>query len=970
MRHALVSLVAASLVAAGCWTANPLYCDDQTPCGDPALPRCDLVAHECRPADDAGALDAAVAADAGGAETVSPADASVQTDTGCAPGSHSCGGGCYPDTDPNHCGAACTVCGGKTPECAGGACVCTSTSCAGNEICSGGACQPNGCQNAGECTTPPDCRTAVGAVCNASGLCEYPTVAGDGASCSGSRHCCGGTCVANDAAHCGAGCAVCGGTTPACDGTACVCTLTSCAAGSPICDSTGACRGCATNAECQARDNERPVCHAPTCEPNVCGDRYVDPSKGERCDDGNHDNGDGCDPTCRYTGTVTTIAGKTWGSGYCDDTGVQARIKGPQHLAFAFGGGALFFSEDFGTYTVRRAAMPAFAVTTLAGDRAQHGTADGVGAAARFEDPAGVASDGTYIYVVDKNSYTIRRVTIADGTTVTIAGAAGQSGSADGNPGTSARFNFPKGLAHSGQKLYVTDACAIRVVDTSIGGNYAVTTLAGTTSSSGSLDGTGTAARFWSPHAITVSSGGDLYVADTYNHTVRKVTSAGVVTTPFGTAGALGSDDGVGAAARFNYPKGITFDAYGTVLFVSDSGNHTIRKLDPNSKSVSTLAGAVGQIGFADGQGATARFNSPFGLAATNLSPNDIYVADASNHLIRRVSTSGQVSTVIGAKGESSVIDGTGSNIGFAGPGPVALLSTGVIVQDGTAFRSFDLATVTANTICGSPTSSGFVDGAGLSARFMMPGAPVGFGSVSYIPDSSAVREYDPNTLNVVTRAGDGTAAVVDGDGSSARFKQLFSAASDGTFVYLSDWCTIRKFTAGAPWHVETIVGESSGCGAADGQGSAGRVSSLCQLLVVGTTLFVMDRENAALRAIDISNATGPYTITTVAGTLGVTGHVDGVGSSARFGGLRPPFGRGGAMAYDGESLFVADSSTIRQIDLTTMRVTTLAGRYRCGSAIDGSQSTAAFGGPNGIIYLPTERKLLVSDEHVLRLVE
>ncbi|MBI5479362.1 MAG: hypothetical protein HY906_10925 [Deltaproteobacteria bacterium] len=123
--------VASILTASACWSANPLYCDQATPCTDPTLPRCELVAHQCFPEGDGGAADAA------GDQTVPPPDGGAPADSGCAPGSHSCSGTCYPDTDPAHCGAGCAVCGGKTPECAGGTCVCTSTSCAGNEVCSG-----------------------------------------------------------------------------------------------------------------------------------------------------------------------------------------------------------------------------------------------------------------------------------------------------------------------------------------------------------------------------------------------------------------------------------------------------------------------------------------------------------------------------------------------------------------------------------------------------------------------------------------------------------------------------------------------------------------------------------------------------------------------------------------------------------------------------------------------------------------
>ena len=136
-----------------------------------------------------------------------------------------------------------------------------------------------------------------------------------------------------------------------------------------------------------------------------------------------------------------------------------------------------------------------------------------------------------------------------------------------------------------------------------------VSTLAGTAGVSGSVDDTGAAAKFNYPHGVAVDAAGNVYVADMNNHTIRKITAAGGVSTLAGTAGTFGNADGTGAAAKFNYPHGVAVDAAGNV-YVADAGNHTIRKITA-AGGVTTLAGTAGAAGSADGTGAAAKFNYP-----------------------------------------------------------------------------------------------------------------------------------------------------------------------------------------------------------------------------------------------------------------------------------------------------------------------------------------------------------------------
>src|SRR5205085_975301 len=136
---------------------------------------------------------------------------------------------------------------------------------------------------------------------------------------------------------------------------------------------------------------------------------------------------------------------------------------------------------------------------------------------------------------------------------------------------------------------------------------YTFTTLAGQAGNTGSDDGTGSAARFYDPGSAARKSSGNVYVADTDNYTIRKITPAGVVTTLAGLAGSSGSDDGTGSAARFYGPSGVATDSSGNV-YVADAGNQTIRKITP-AGVVTTLAGLAGNNGSDDGTGSAARFN-------------------------------------------------------------------------------------------------------------------------------------------------------------------------------------------------------------------------------------------------------------------------------------------------------------------------------------------------------------------------
>jgi sugar lactone lactonase YvrE len=327
------------------------------------------------------------------------------------------------------------------------------------------------------------------------------------------------------------------------------------------------------------------------------------------------------------TAAVTTLAGIAGSSGSTDGTGAAVRFNFPFGMT---ADGTNLYVVDSSNHTIRKIVISTGEVTTLAGTAGYQGSADGTGAAARFYYPYGITTDGTNLYVADSGNNTIRKIVISTGAVTTLAGTAQSVGSSDGN-GAVARFNNPFGITTDGTNLYVADSWnhTIRKIVISTG---EVTTLAGTAGYQGSTDGTGAAARFYYPYGIT-TDGTNLYIADTSNCTIRKIViSTGEVTTLAGTAGLGGSTDGTGAAARFYLPYGITTD--GTNLYVADSVNQLIRKIVISTGEVTTLAGTAGASGSADGTGAAARFNYPYGITTDG---TNLYVADSGNNTIRKI---------------------------------------------------------------------------------------------------------------------------------------------------------------------------------------------------------------------------------------------------------------------------------------------------------------------------------------------
>jgi sugar lactone lactonase YvrE len=308
--------------------------------------------------------------------------------------------------------------------------------------------------------------------------------------------------------------------------------------------------------------------------------------------------------------------------------------------------------------------QPAFTfywtVTTLAGST--QGYADGKGG--KFDAPSGIAADSSgNIFVTDFSNHLIRKIT-STGVVSTLAGST--LGIADGIK-SSAKFYYPNGLAtDKAGNIYISEEGSARIRKVTPLGE--VTTFAG--NAYGYADGVGMSAQFLNPSGIALDKQENLYVADQYNHRIRKITPTGIVTTLAGST--LGSADGTGTGAQFYRPVGVVVDPNGNV-FVGDLFNHKIRKITPSGR-VTTIAGTT--YGFADGDGSSAKFAFPAGLALDRA--GNVYIADTENHRIRKISPEGIVSTFAGT-GTSGTDDGMAEQSQFSFPREIDIDATGSV---------------------------------------------------------------------------------------------------------------------------------------------------------------------------------------------------------------------------------------------------------------------------------------------------
>ncbi|MDR2208970.1 MAG: hypothetical protein LBE22_08380 [Azoarcus sp.] len=620
-------------------------------------------------------------------------------------------------------------------------------------------------------------------------------------------------------------------------------------------------------------------------------------------------------------GEVSTLVGGV--KGFADGAGSGARFYEPLGIAIDVAGN--LYVADYGNNRIRKV-TPAGEVSTFAGSGAtvitEEGFADGMGSAAQFNQPTNIAIDATgIIYVADTWNHRIRRIT-PEGYVSTLAGSH-EEGFADGES-QAAKFRFPIDIAIDGaENLYVVDLGNRRIRKISKNGD--VSTLAGS-GEKGFADGAGSVAQFNDPSGIAIDKAGNLFVTDSSNHRIRKVTQEGVVST-FAGDGEKGFADGSEGAARFYRPSGIAIDSADN-LYVADINNNRIRKITPTG-NVSTFAG--GEEGFADGSGGAARFYRPSAIATDKA--DNLYVADSRNHRVRKITPSGNVSTLAGS-GTSGYADDKGASARFNAPSGVAIDATGnLYVAD---FGNNRIRKVALNVT--RATVSTYRGGA-----YLWPeGIAADAAGNLYVADTGnhRIRKISPKG-NVSTLAGSGEKGSADGKGEAAQFNEPVGIAVDAAGnLYVADSWNHR---------IRRITPEGEVSTLADDKRKAVRFVRPRGIAIDKEgNLYVTDTDRHRIRKV-----TPEGEVSTFAGS-GNRGFADGLGKAAWF---QDPFG----IAIDAAgNLYVADFGNRRIRKITKEgNVTTLAG----GGAgfADGFGKAAGFASPTGIA-IDKAGNLYVSD--------
>ncbi len=545
-------------------------------------------------------------------------------------------------------------------------------------------------------------------------------------------------------------------------------------------------------------------------------------------------------------GVVSTYSGdQINGSGSTDGDISIARFSNPAGIDIDAAGN--LYIADYGNNTIRKISASGI-VSTVAGTATYVSAypVDGFGPDAVFNNPSDVvvSPDGT-LYVTDTDHYAIRKIT-PDRMVSTLPGT-----------GFTAGFSKPFGIEMDFLgNLYVSTGSSGSYVSgvnnliMKITPSGEISTLAGLAGSLGShLDATGSNARFYGPSGLAIDPEGNLLVAERWNNVLRKVTPDGVVTTPFGAPSTAGLANGNPDVARYSRPNGLA--SYGSSVFVADTDNCVIRKITANG-SASTFAGTAGVPGKAIGAVGTGKFKYPEGLTV-NTSGN-LFVADTGNHSIRKTTTGGVISDIAGGIYPGS-INGSPGNSTFRSPSRLDIDTAGNLYVADRGNVSIRKITATAVTTHAGGVTSAYADGTGSAAAFNSPnGLRFGSDGILRLADTGnhAIRQITPQAV-VSTLAGGSVvpglqtpiSGTADGTGIAAQFNGPFDLSydSDGNLIVVDGTShTIRKVT---PEGVVTTIGGTPGIvGDTGGIGPAGLFSGPRGVTTIGSDIYISDTGN------------------------------------------------------------------------------------------------------------------------------
>jgi sugar lactone lactonase YvrE len=578
---------------------------------------------------------------------------------------------------------------------------------------------------------------------------------------------------------------------------------------------------------------------------------------------------------------LDVVAGELGGEGNADGAGADARFNYPRAVV-SDGKGNLYVADY--ANTIRQVAIDTGAVTTLAGTPRLWGADNGIGPAARFNQPGGLALDGTGLFIGDTANYTIRMLDLGTGRVTIVAGQPGKNGNVDSSAGIE-KFDMPMGLAFDGSgNLYVADAGndAIRKISFALPNHFApwVTTL---------RDANQKALQFWYPQGLAYDGNNTLYAANGDSGTVSRVTLGSPPTTTDLT-------DGTGTMLQLGSPFSVALDAAGRLYVSEDVDPYPLVSFMPGTGTLTTLTDGV---------------SVPFGI--TPGGGGNLYVVDDST--VGTIATSanmGAVTTLAGRAAHPGTADGPATTARFSGP--TAMVYDGafaayVLDASNRTIRKLDLAT-------GEVTTVAVIKRGRLA--FRPPSALACDGRWNlYTIDVDLPVVYSIHKIGIAT--GEVT-TVFAGDKSTGSLSSL--TADDAGYLYAGNRNSIVRVTI-ANGELKTIAGNPGVPGKTDtkdGQALFGAVQALTW--DGADTLYVAD--NSAIRKVTISDGT----TTTLAGVADQPGNRDGTGPGARF-------GSPAALAVDPATgtLLVADStySTVRRLDLGSGAVSTWIGAPSVG---------------------------------------